>query len=242
MCPIDPPECGKPDHRELQGPGLHAGHYAEITAAARALTRARRAHGVAGLSGLMILLAGLASLPFSLGSGLGIALAVALIVIGWRERSLRADIRRLDPLGFGRLARNQLALALTLSVYGIGALLAPIPTLDEAGGAGLRTMTGGDLGPGVDQAVERVAAIAHYGIGVGILLIAWLFQGGQALYYIRVGRSVRRAHARHPVWVMRVHAAAWGGLGAGHADTPSMTSGGLIKPDTDHPNQTRIAA
>ncbi|GEM_PF-2686489 len=187
-------------------PALHAGHFAQIAAAGRALRTARKADRVAGFSGLAIMLGGIAFLPFTLGSGFGIALVIALVVIGWRERTLRADVRAVDPLGFGRLARNQIALAFVLSAYGVSRLLAPVPAIDGLDTPGLRQL-GGDL----DSTVQRVAAMSHYGVGAGIILLAWLVQGGQAAYYARAGRSVRRAHARFPVWVMRVHAAAWGG-------------------------------
>lgn len=188
-----------------QAPTLDAWHFAQIARSGRALAKARKADRVAGFSGLTILLGGLLFLPFSLGSGFGMAFGVALGVVGWRELSLRKDIRALDPLGYARLARNQLVLASLISVYGITKLLGPVPVVQGID-AGLE-----GLGTDFAATAQRIATITHYGVGAGIIVLAWLIQGGQAMYYASVGRSMRSVHAQFPVWVMRVHAAAWGG-------------------------------
>ena len=188
-----------------------------IAAAGRSLFKARNADRVAGFSGLAILLSGLVTLPFALGSGLGMALGVVLIVIGWRELSLRKDIRSLDPRGFGRLARNQLVLAGVISGYGVSRLLGPVPVLEGLGGAELE-----GLGTNLEATAQRIATLTHYAVGAGIIVLTWVFQGGQALYYGLVGRSLRTELGRYPPWVMQVHSAAWSGrLPIPHPDAPA---------------------
>lgn len=180
-------------------------HYAALVRAGRSLRSARRCERLAGSSGTLTLVAGLASLPFVLGSGVGVALAVVLVVVGWRERALRAGVRGLDPLACGRLARNQLALGAALIGY------AAVKLADGPGA--LLATTGASLeqAPELAAAADRVVRLAHGGLYAGMILGATIVQGSQAAYYGRVGRSLRRAHATHPVWAMRVHAAAWGG-------------------------------
>lgn len=185
---------------------LRPEHYMQLAHSARLLKGARRAERVAGWSGVVMLLAGLGTVPFALGSGTMMALGVALIVLGIREMSLRSGVRRLDPLVFGRLARNQVALALAISAYGILRLLEPPVSVGDLGGsAGLSSS------PELAATAERIVTLAHYGVGVGLIIGAWIMQGGQAMFYARAGRSLRRAYARSPMWAMRVHAASWGG-------------------------------
>lgn len=224
-----------PHAAQSERPALHAGHYAQIASSSRAILKARKADRVAGFSGIAILLGGLVFLPFSLGSGFGIALGIALIVIGWRELALRKDVRSLDPLGFGRLARNQVALAVVLTGYGISRLVGPVPTMDSVNTAGL-----GGMADDLDQTVQRIALLSHYGVGGGIIFFAWLVQGGQAVYYARVGRSVRKAHARFPVWVMRVHAASWGGRVPAHAGEPDAPVAPSPNPASDDENTPQM--
>lgn len=193
------------DEASIRVDPLGPQHYAAIARAGRSLRPARRCERLAGSSGALTLAAGLASLPFVLGSGVGMALSVVLVVVGWRERALRAGVRDLDPLACARLARNQLAL---------GAALAGYAALKLADGPGtLLATTGASLeqAPELASAADRVVRLAHAGLYAGMIAGAALVQGSQAAYYGRVGRTLRRAHAAHPVWAMRVHAAAWGG-------------------------------
>jgi len=182
-----------------------AEHLHLIAAAARDLRRVRRCERIAGSSGTLTLATGLLGLPFTLGSGIGMALCIALIVLGWREMALRSGLRELDPLACGRLARNQIALGVALAAYA-GVHLARGP-------GKIAALNSGELAqmPELAAAAEGVARLAHYGIYAGLVLGAIMVQGIQALYYAGVGRALRRAYARHPVWVLRIHRAAWSG-------------------------------
>lgn len=187
-------------------PPLEPWHLARIAAASRDLAKVRRCERIAGLSGTTTLLAGLASLPFVLGSGVGMALCVALVVLGWRERSFRAGLRAIEPLVCRRLAGNQAALGVALTAYGAINLV--------RGPASAADLTGGQLAssPELAAAAEGVVRLAHAGLYGGLVIVALVVQGAQAAYYARVGRAMRRAYANHPMWVMRIHRAAWSGV------------------------------
>lgn len=177
-----------------------------IARAAHALRPARRAERVAGTSGWLTLLAGALSLPFVLGSVVGLLLAATLVVVGVRELRLRRGLRRLEAIAGARLCRNQVALGLALAVYA-GLRLAEGPgSLASLGAADL------EQAPELAAAAEGIARLAHYGLYLGLIVGAVVVQGSQAAYYASVGRRLARAWAGHPVWVMKVHAAAWGGV------------------------------
>lgn len=180
-------------------------HLSTIAAAAKELRRVRRCERLAGTSGALTLAAGLLGLPFSLGSGVGVALCITLCVLGWREISLRKDLRELDPFGAARLARNQIALGLALAGYAAVQLV--------RGPGSVPALQSGELAqiPELAATAEGVVRLAYYGIYVGLILGAILVQGSQSLYYARVGAALRRTYAHHPMWVMRVHRAAWAG-------------------------------
>lgn len=184
---------------------LKGADYRAIAAAALALRPARRAERVATTSGWLTLLAGVASLPFATGSGLSMAFGVMLGVIGWRELSLRAGLRDLEPATCGRLARNQIALGVTLAGYGLIRLVDGPASLDALGDAPLAGA------PELEAVARNLTRLAHYGVYGGLVLGAFIAQGIQAAYYARVGRRLRRLYAAGPMWVMRVHAACWGG-------------------------------
>lgn len=197
-------------HAPLSDPGpvradpLGAADYAALVRAGRALRPVRRADRIAGASGLLTLLAGVASLPFVVGSGVGLALAVSLCVIGWREMSLRKDLRSLEPMACGRLARNQILLGVCLALYGVVQLLRGPGDLGAVGGQLAQS-------PELAATAEGIMKLVHLGVYGGLVVGAFVVQGSQAGYYGRVGSRLRRAYGENPMWVMRVHAATWGG-------------------------------
>jgi hypothetical protein len=199
-------------------------HLHPIAAATRDLRRVRRCERIAGSSGTLTLAAGLLGLPFTLGSGIGMALCITLIVLGWREMALRSGLRELDPLVCGRLARNQIALGVALTAYAGVHLFRGPGTIAALNSGELAQM------PELAAAAEGVARLAHYGVYAGLILGAIVVQGAQSLYYAGVGRALRRAHARHPVWVLRVHRAAWSGT----VDIRPATAQDLAEPPVRH--------
>jgi hypothetical protein len=224
-------------HASFSDPGsvrsdpLGAAEYAAVVRAGRDLRPVRRADRIAGASGLLTLLAGAASLPFVLGSGVGLALAISLGVIGWREMSLRKGLRSLEPMACGRLSRNQIMLGVCLALYGVVQLVR---------GPGDLGAVGGQLGqsPELAATAEGIMRLVHLGVYGGLVVGAIVVQGSQAVYYARVGSRLRRAYGENPMWVMRVHAAAWGGA------MPARTAARVdAEPDASGDNlPTRAAA
>ncbi len=213
-------------------PHPHAGplglaDYAEIARSARTLRPIRRAERVATTGGWIMLLGGAASLPFSLGSGLQMALAAALIILGLREISLGKALRSLDPPVLKSLAWNQIRLAIALTVYGVVNLLrAPPPSAIDAQLAG--------AAPELASLTNSLARLAHHAVYAALIAGTWVAQGAQANYYARTARKLRKAYAATPLWVMRVHAAALSGrtpdpatvFAADASPPPSTRSGG----------------
>ncbi|RMH28978.1 MAG: hypothetical protein D6692_04735, partial [Planctomycetota bacterium] len=203
----------RPDpHLVTQTPPIphpHAGplalaDYAEIARSARALRPVRRAERVATTGGWIMLLGGTASLPFSLGSGLQIALAAALIILGLREISLGKALRSLDPPTLKALAWNQIRLAIALTVYGVVNLLkAPPPSTIDTQLAG--------AAPELASLTNSLVRLAHHAVYAALIAGTWVAQGAQAHFYARTARKLRKAYAVTPAWIMRVHAAALSG-------------------------------
>lgn len=205
--PESPGVVSRPVHADPLG----AADYAALARAGQSLRPVRRGERIAGSSGLVTLLAGLASLPFVLGSGVGLALAVSLCVIGWREMWLRKNLRSLEPLACGRLARNQLLLGGSLALYAVVQLIRGPGSIDSITGGQLDQM------PELAASADGVMKLVHIALYAGMVVGAVVVQGSQAAYYTRVGTKLRKAYADNPMWVMRVHAAAWGGA------TPNAT-------------------
>lgn len=203
---------------------LHPADYALIAYAATDLRRVRRAERVAGTSGWLVLLGGLTALPMVIGSGVGVAFAAVLVVLGWRELSLRRGLRELEPQTAGQLARNQLALGAAVMGYALVQLFRGPPDMPGVDGQL-------DQMPELAAGMEGILRLAHAGLYAGLIVGAVVMQGSQAAYYARVGAGMRRAYARHPVWVMRVHAAAW----AGRVPVASGAQGADNHPDDHHP-------
>lgn len=201
-----------------------AEHLHQIAAAGRDLRRVRRCERIAGSSGTLTLAAGLLGLPFTFGSGIGMALCIALVVLGGREITLRRGLRELDPLSCTRLARNQIALGISLVAYACVHLARGPGTIAALNSGELAQM------PELAAAAEGVARLAHYGIYAGLVLGAIVVQGSQSFFYAGVGRALRRVYARHPMWVLRIHQAAW----AGTVDIQPAPAQDLSEPPARH--------
>lgn len=158
------------------------------------------------MSGWSTLVIGLLALPFSLGSGATLALAIVLIGTGWHELTLRGRLGRLDPTAPRWLAINQCILGGAIIAYAISMLLAGPPTLDTLGGSlGAADPTGAlmqepQFARTFDQA-ETIAALAHALLYGGLIAGTLLFQGGGAVMYIIRGFALRRFLREAPPWI-----------------------------------------
>lgn len=168
----------------------------------------RKAVGYARFSGWMTLFAGVVSVLFSIGSLPGMVLGLALAGIGMRELGLARRLEGFDVRAPGGLALNQLVLGSAL----IGYAVFKVASFDPADGmlvgamgsdptiASMPEMAGtlGDLG--------QLEQLLNIGVAGVLIVVAFVMQGGTALYYWRRKKMVRRLQEHTPEWVLRVHA------------------------------------
>lgn len=173
---------------------------------------ARRAKSIekvvryASFSGWTTLLAGGLSLPFSLGNPPMIIFSLAIAGIGTRELTLRRSLKVLDPKAPAKLAINQLMLGGALMIYAIYMLAAtPGQTMIESAmEADPMIQSTPELAGMMDDLVvfEQMATALIY---VAMIFIAFIFQGGTALYYFLKGSKLRKMRQNTPDWVLRVY-------------------------------------
>ena len=168
----------------------------------------RKAVGYARFSGWMTLLAGVVSVLFSIGSMPGMVLGLALAGIGMRELGLARRLEGFDERAPGGLAVNQLVLGAAL----IGYAVFKVASFDPANGVLVGAM-GSD--PTLASMPEMAGTLGEFGkleqlLNVGVagvlIVVAFVMQGGTALYYWRRKKMVRRLQMHTPGWVLRVHA------------------------------------
>lgn len=196
---------------------LEAVDYMAIAAGTRALRPLRKGERVATGSGWAMILGGAWMLLFAGGSAFTMALGVGLIVLGWRELSMRHRLATLDAFAGGRLAQNQLIVGSLFVGYGIVQFFAPPETLNtESTGS-----------PEIDRLVAGLPRMMQVAAAAGFVFQGLVVNGCMAAYYARLGKRVRAAYATTPLWVMKVHAAAWSGR---VPDETVQTAGGTGVP------------
>lgn len=167
----------------------------------------RKAAGYARLSGWMTLGAGVVSVLFSIGSLPGMILGLALAGIGMRELGLARKLESLDLRAPGALALNQLVLGAAL----IGYAVFKVVSFDAANG-----IMAGSLGSdptiasmpemaGTLEELGRLEYLLNVGVAAVLIVVAFVMQGGTALYYWRKKKRVAHLRNHAPEWVLRVH-------------------------------------
>ncbi len=167
----------------------------------------RKAAGYARISGWMTLMAGVVSVLFSLTSMPGLILGVALAAIGMRELGLARRLDALDDRAPAGLAINQLFLGGALIAYAVF----KAATYDSAD-----SILAGSLGsdPTIASMPEMAGTIQELGqleylltLGVSgvLIVVAFVMQGGTALYYWNKRKRVRTLQQHTPGWVLEVH-------------------------------------
>jgi len=167
----------------------------------------RKAAGYARMSGWMTLLAGVVSVLFSLGSLPGMILGMVLAGIGMRELGLARRLDALDLRAPGGLAINQLVLGMAL----IGYAVFKVATYDSAD-----SILAGSLGSdptiasmpemaGTLDELGRLEYLLNIGVSAVLIVVAFVMQGGTALYYWRKKKRVRTLREHTPGWVLGVH-------------------------------------
>ena len=178
----------------------------QIRLGARRAKSIEKAVRYANFSGWTTLLAGGLSLPFSLGNPPMIIFSLVIAGIGTRELTLRRSLKVLDPKAPAKLAINQLVLGSALIVYAIYMLtVAPAQTMIESAmEADPMIQSTPELAGMMNDLVvfERMATALIY---IAMIFIAFIFQGGTALYYFLKGSKLRKIRQSTPDWVLRVY-------------------------------------
>jgi len=167
----------------------------------------RKAAGYARISGWMTLMAGVLSVLFSLTSIPGLVLGVALAAIGMRELGLARRLDALDPKAPGGLAINQLLLGAAL----IGYAVFKVAAYDSA-----NSVLAGALGSdptiaampemaGTIEELGQLEYLLNIGVSAVLIVVAFVMQGGTALYYWSKTKRVAALRSSTPGWALDVH-------------------------------------
>jgi|GEM_PF-2668868 len=167
----------------------------------------RKAAGYARISGWMTLMAGVVSVLFSLTSIPGLILGITLAAIGMRELGLARRLDAFDVRATAGLAINQLLLGAALIAYAVF----KAATYDSAD-----SILAGSLGsdPTIASMPEMAGTIQELGqleylltLGVSgvLIVVAFVMQGGTALYYWSKAKRVRTLQQHMPGWVLDIH-------------------------------------
>lgn len=167
----------------------------------------RKATAYARFSGWTTLLAGVASVLFSLGSLPGMVLGAVLAGIGMRELGLARRLVAFDRRAPGALALNQIMFGLVL----IGYAGYKIVTMDSTDGVIAGTLAADptiaqmpELAGTMDQ-LNQIEYLLNIGVAGGLVVVAFVVQGGTALYYYSKRKGLAKLTKHSPEWVLRVH-------------------------------------
>lgn len=197
------------------GSPLAEHHYLQIETCASRMKRVRKGASYASFSGSSTLMAGAIALPFSLGSGAMLALALALCALGYNELTLRRPLLRLQPGAARGLALNQVALGGVLIAYavwqlstggasGMFATAAPDPQLEALLADPAVAQSAPQLA-GLTTKMDNLAQLISLAVYGGLIVFAVVFQGSAALFYLARGRQVRHVLRHTPMWIIELH-------------------------------------
>ncbi len=186
---------------------LSLSHLRMLGSSVQSARPVRKASGYARMSGWMTLLAGAMSVLFSIGSLPGMILGLALAGFGMRELGLARRMDRLDGSAPVWLAINQLMLGAVLIAYAVY----KVATYDSAD-----SMIAGSLASdptiasspelaGTMDQLTQIEYLLSMGIAGVLVVVAFVVQGGTALYYITKRKRVNELRTHCPEWVLRVH-------------------------------------
>lgn len=192
---------GSPPRLVGQEPSeLSPAQIAELERARRLARPLRRAARVASIGGWSTILFGAIGAPFALGDLQTLALALALIALGYNELCARRALIRFDLRAPRRLALAQLALMGVLIAYALLNIsdLTPITVPDAQVSAALSPSGAIDT-----SSLESLSSAIALAIYAGLIVGTILFQGSTALFYILKRRPLRRFLSSTPPWVVQ---------------------------------------
>lgn len=213
--PVDPNPAHSPLRLQSDQPApsnsgevnpLSDAHLNQIKLASKRAKPIEKAIRYANFSGWTTLLAGALSLPFALGNLPMMIFALVIAGIGTRELTLRRQLMKLDLRAPKKLAINQLMLGSALVAYALYMLIAtPSKTLIESAMEADPVMQSTpELAGMMDDLIqlEQVATAMMY---VAMILLAFVFQGSTALYYLLKSKKLKKMHKHTPEWVIKVY-------------------------------------
>lgn len=213
--PVDPNPAHSPlrllsDQPAPQHPGainpLSDAHLEQIRHASKRAKPIEKAIRYANFSGWTTLLAGALSLPFALGNLPMMIFALVIAGVGTRELTIRRQLMKLDLRAPKKLAINQLMLGSALIAYALYMLIAsPSKTMIESAMEADPVMQSTpELAGMMDDLIqlEQVATAMMY---VAMILLAFVFQGSTALYYLLKSKKLKKLHKHTPEWVIKVY-------------------------------------
>ncbi len=207
MDPIAQPFRGAFETETTNGSPLNESHLRLLQSSVQCARPIRKAAGYARFSGWTTLLAGALSVLLSLSSMPGLILGIGLAAIGMRELGLARRLDAMDIKAPGKLAVNQLILAGALIAYAIFKVV----TYDSAD-----SVLAGSLGSdptiasmpelaGTFEELGRLEYLLNIGVSGVLIVVAFVMQGGTALFYWRKKKKVRQLRRGVPGWVLQVH-------------------------------------
>ncbi|GJM19714.1 MAG: hypothetical protein DHS20C14_19270 [Phycisphaeraceae bacterium] len=182
-------------------------HFVQLRQSRRRAKKIRGAVRFASISGWTTLLAGLLALPFAIGDGTVLALALALCAVGYHELALRKSLRRLDRGAPGALALNQVILAVVIIAYAAWQLVKATTgegALSSAFAADPAIAAEPQLANITESlaSLERTVMLAIYG---GLIAGTVLMQGLGVRYYMSRRKHLCTFIAETPPWVLTLH-------------------------------------
>lgn len=187
---------------------LSASHRRELAVARDRVRPIRSTARVAAFNAWSSAVIAALSVPFSIGSPVGMALTVGIAIVAFNEFRGRKKLLNFEPAGASLLGWNQLGLLAMITVYCLwmmntslaegSSLSAEIKGLAELDSSLAGTMD--SLQPMIRQAVR--------GFYLGVIVISTLFQGGTALYYFSRRRLIEAFIAETPDWVRDIERSA----------------------------------
>lgn len=193
--PHSPPIAANPDGR---GSPLSLVQIQMLGTSVQNAKPVRKAAAYARFSGWMTLIAGALSVLISLGSIPGMVLGIVLAGIGMRELGLSRRLEAFDIQAPGMLALNQLLFGCVLVGYAVFKIVSFDPSDSVLAGSLAND-------PAMTEMVGNFNQIANMGVYGVFIIVAFVMQGGTAIYYWRKKKRVRSMNTHTPSWVLDVH-------------------------------------
>ena len=186
--PAAPPEPSAISAEQLQA----------IADARQAARRIMRAAGVATFSGWTMVLFASITLLGGLFSLQAFLLGIGLVVVAYVELRGAKAVRAFDCAAPRRLALNQIALLVMVTIYAVWGL---VHTLGAPGPYDEYIATGGQVGEMLEP-IDRLSRFVMLAVYVTVIFGTIAAQGCAAVYYVTRRRHIVAYLQRTPDWIV----------------------------------------